>query len=304
MTGFPDESQMPRSDDGTEPIRGGSIGFNRILGRFVQDAGRDTKPRFNAVIISAFTIFRNVWGTKKDANASDLEQGFITDVNLFLEYYDAYLSAVWSRMYGDKFCPVVVYFPDYKHVPKEILKEHSGRGAEFMAAYKAFLIKHSPDDGEVKRLNHCRCVWISAGHATYPHKEVVRKFREITSHPSSLYTTGDPVCLITHTRLDYHISSRLRGVQLLESHTATIRTPGEFRFRLDKDGRVPFQSAVHVTLGDSDLIKPFVGLKIKREILEAAEKERWLTRSEEDVRNRIAKISNIPVATFRKYDFV
>lgn len=304
MSGFPDESMMPRSEDGSEPIRGGSIGFNRILGRFVTDAAQDTKPKFNAVIISAFTIFRNVWDTLKEQTLANAEQGFVNDVNLFLEYYDAYLSAVWSRMNGDKFCPVVIYFPDYQHVPKDIRREHSGKIVDFLAAYKTFLTKHSPQDGEVKRLSHCRCVWISAGHATYPHKEVVRKFREITSHPQSLYTTGDPVCLITHTRLDYHIASRLRGVQLLESHTARIRPPSEFRFRLDKDGRVPFQSAVHIALGDGDLIKPMVALKTKREILDTAEKERWLTRSEEEVRNRISKISNIPVATFRRYDFV
>jgi hypothetical protein len=31
MKGFPDESKMERSQDGTEPIRGGSIGLNKIL---------------------------------------------------------------------------------------------------------------------------------------------------------------------------------------------------------------------------------------------------------------------------------
>lgn len=307
MTGFPDESQMPRSEDGSEPIRGGSIGFNAVLGRFIKDAASDVKPSFHAVIISAFTIFRNVYQTKSAGghkpSDKEMEEGFITDVNLFMEYFDAYLSAVWSRLAGDKFCPVIIYFPDYRHVPKDIEREYIGKAAELWDGYKRFLRQYDGHEGEVKKLDHTRCFWMRAGDVTYPHKEVARKFKEVTVHPACLYTSGDPVCLITHVPLDLHISSRLRGVQLLESHTARLRPPSEFRFKLDKDGRVPFQSSVHLLLGDSVIIKSMVSSKIKRTILETASQERWVGRSEDDVRQRLSKISQIPMATMRKYDF-
>ena len=305
MVGFPDESKMERSIDGTEPIRGGSIGLNRILSLFVDASTKDRKPRFNGVILSAFTIFNNVWAMNNDATISELEQGFVKDVNLFLDYYDTYLSFVWSQLSGDKFCPVVIYFPDYKHVPKEISREvTSKKQLQMLEAYKMFLARHGNHDTEVRKLIHSRCIWIRAGDVTYPHKEVARKFKEIIAHPKSLYTTGDPVCLMTHIALDYYAAFRIRGLVLLERHTARIRKPDEFRFKLDKEGNIPFQSTPHVVLGDNTLIKPWINHKTKKLILEAAEKDRWISRGEEDIRGRISKITDIPVSTLRKYDFI
>jgi hypothetical protein len=244
-----------------------------------------------------------VWNTKKDQKMTDLEDGFVLDVKLFMEYYDTYLSLVWRRSGGDKHCPVIVYFPDYKHIPKELRRDHTGRTAELLAAYKTFINRHSGHNKEISRLDFTRCFWVDAGDAAYPHKEVARKFREIASHPTSLYSTGDPICLLTHVPLDYHIASRLRGINVLESFTARLRTPYEFKLKLDSEGHIPFMSSTHAVLGDDVLLKPQVSPKIKKQILEAAKKDRWETRGEDDVRNRISKIADIPASTLRRYDF-
>lgn len=304
MKSFPDESQMERSEDGSEPIRGGSIGLNRILNGFVDIATKDSKPRFTAVLISAFTIFRNVWTMQNNPTMSSLEEGFVKDVNLFLEYYDTYLSFVWNGLPADRYCPVIIYFPDYKHLPKELRMETSGKRELLFNLYRDFLARHGNHNGEVKKLEHSRCFWITAGQSSYPHKDVASKFREITAHPQIAYYIGDPVCLISHIPLDLYMSARIRKLVLLESYTGRIRTPPEFRIKIDKEGRVPFTSAAHVALGDSVLIKPMANLKQRKAIYEAAEKDRWLTRGEEDIRNRIAKIMDVSSNTLRKYDFI
>lgn len=305
MKQFPDESKMERSEDGSEPIRGGSIGFNRILNGFVDAVKTDTKPRWNGVMISAFTIFRNVWSSSPTTpNMTYMEDGFVKDINLFLDYFDTYLSLVWSRLTGNKFIPVVVYFPDYHRLPKELEREFTGKNAELFSMYNLFIAKHGNRNEQVKKLDHSRCFWIRVGDATYPHKELARKFREIASHQDSLYTSGDSLCLITHIPLDLYISSRLSGVVLLESYTAKIRKPNEFRFKLDKEGRVPFQSFVHVALGDSALLKPQATLKMRKQIIEDAVKDRWLTRGDDDILRRVSKITGIPSSTLKRYDFI
>ena len=303
MVGFPDESQMERSQDNSEPIRGGSIGFNRILGLFVEASNKDIRPMFNAVLISAFTILRNVWTMKEASTLEDLEKGFVKDINLFLEYYDTYLSFVLNRTSGERFCPVIVYFPSYDHIPKNLVRDSSGKTKEFFDLYKKFLARHGNTEGEVRKLENVRCFWIRAGDVTYPHKEVARKFREIVSHPKSLYSSGDSLGLITHIPLDYHLAFRVRGVIVLESYTAKLRKPDEFKFKLDKEGRVPFQSVTHAVLGDSALLKPQISPKIRKSLLETAEKDRWISRSEEDLQSRISKITNISTSILRSYAF-
>jgi hypothetical protein len=271
---------------------------------FVEAATKDNRPRFNAVLISAFTVFQNVFQSTKDPTIEKLEQGFVQDINLFLEYYNNYLSAVWSRSYQDKFCPVVVYFPDYQHLDKSIQRDMEGKRGELFAFYKTFLKRHGNENGEVKRLEYCRCVWVQAGDRSYPHKDAVRHFRDIVHHKGVLYTTGDPVGLMASVPLDLYMASRLRNLVLIERHTGKIRKPEEFRLKIHKDGQLPFLPCVHVALGDDILIKPMATPKLKKQIIDAAINERWLTRSEEDIRGKIAKILNVPPGTLRKYDFI
>ena len=146
MKVFPDESLMERSADNSEPIRGGSIAFNRILGRFVDKANSDHKPEFTAVVMSAFTLFDNVWTMNNDADISTLEEDFVKDVNLFLEYYDIYLSFTKSALQGSKQCPVIIYFPDYKRLENDLRRETTGKKLDLLDKYKKFLNRYSGRD--------------------------------------------------------------------------------------------------------------------------------------------------------------
>ena len=304
MKQFPDQSGMERSEDGSEPILGGSFGFNKILLGFYAAVETDHKPRFNAFVINAFTIFRNNWDSKKHPTLMVFEKDFTRDLSLFLEYYDTYLSVIWNRLDEGKHCSVIVYFPSYEKIPKELWREQSGNAELLYSAWQKFAAKYGQEDQEVKKLDHCRCSFIRAGDTALPHKEVARKFKDIVAHRNNLYTSGDPVGLISHIPLDWYLSFRLRGVKLVESNTARIRLVEDYRYRLDKDGRVPFQPAVHAVLGDGVLLQSQVDRKTRKTILETAEQDRWVGRGPDDVLHRIAKLSGINDGKLRRYDFL
>jgi hypothetical protein len=304
MKSFPNESIMERSKDGSEPVRGGSIGLNRILGRFVERSGKDIKPEFTAVLISAFTVFRNVVGTYPDAKIEQIEEYFVKDINLFLEYYDTYLSNTKSRMMQDKRAVVLVYFPEYTQVPKSLLREVTGKALELNLLYKKFLSRYNGRDELIKKTEHVLCFWASSGHASYPHKDVSRKFRSIVSRPDVMHSSSDTVALISHIPLDYHINGRIRNIHLLESYTGKLRPSSEFGLRLDKEGRIPFNSVTHVVFGDSVLIKPWVTPKVRKALFEQAVKERWISRSQDDILVKISKTAQIPLGDLRKIDLI
>ena len=303
MKTFPDESSLQRSADGTEVIRGGSIGLNRILSFFVDNAVTDRKPQFTGVLISAFTVFRNIWSMNRNASLSDLANSFAKDINLFLEYFDTYLAFTTPNYISDKYVPVVVYFPNYRHVDKNILLEHTGNELALYEAYMKFLAVHGQHEGPASTMEKCKCFWITAGNTSYPHIEAARKFKELANNPKSMYSQGDNVALISHAPLDHHIGARIRNVKILESYTGKLKPISDSKFRLDKEGRVPFLSITHVVLGDKVLIKPMVKNKARRELLEEAGKDKWITRSVEDIRFRIAKALGVSMASLRKYDF-
>jgi hypothetical protein len=301
---FPRENTLEKSDISGDPIRGGSIGINRVLGYFVDHAESDRTPTFTGCILSAFTILRNVHSTLKTDNMEALEQGFVTDIRLFMEYYNIYLGCTKSNINTGKKAPVVIYFPNYHRIEKDLLLEPSKSRAELFALYKKFFNRTSGRDEKVQDLEHASCFWIRTGDAGYPHRELVRKFREITSHPLCLYKSGDTIAMMSHIAFDFHIAKRLRGIMILESNTGRLRPAQDIRAKLDKSGFIPFMTTTHVVFGDGYLIKPLASNKIQRSIREQAEKERWLSRSEDDIQARISKTSGIPLKDLRKFDFV
>lgn len=304
MKSFPDEASLPKSSISGETIRGGSIGLNNILNRFVKHADIDRSPEFSGTIISAFTFFRNVMRMDKDGDIKVLEEAFLNEIRLFLEYYDIYLSQTKMSLDRVRKSPVVIYFPDYKHVERELLRDLKGEKAELFTRYNAFVKRYNGRDQMAMQLENCICYWVRAGDATYPHIEVARKFRDLASVSNSLYKPNDKIALITHIPLDFHISKRLRNIVRFKSYTGELETADDFKLLFDKEGRLPFNTAIHLTFGDSQMIKPWASPKAKREILEVAEKDRWLTKSEGDIRKHLAKIMDIPVTKFQKYDFI
>lgn len=304
MRSFPDESTMPRSQSGEEVIRGGSIGLNRILSRFVERSAHDRNPEFSVAMLSAFTIFRNVVGTYPTEKIEELEEAFVRDVNLFIEYYDTYLAITKNSFMMGKYAVVIVYFPEYDKVDKKILREQPSKHLHLANMYKKFLSRYSGRDELVKQTEHVKCYWVRTNHSIYPHRELVQKFRGSVMGNDNLYSSSDKVVLMSHVPLDYHISGRIRNVNLLESYTGKLRPTSEFNLKLDKEGRIPFNSTTHVVFGDGSFIKSMVGIKIRKLLFEQAVKEKWISRSEDDIRQRISKTADIPIRELRKFDFI
>lgn len=304
MKSFPDESQLPRSEDGSEAILGGSIGLNRILGRFVEHSKTDNKPEFTAVLINARTVFRNVYQMLKKDPSLKLDDLFVKDIGMFLEYYDTYLSFVRGMQLNRSRCPVVVYFPDYRKVPEEVRRPMSPKDLEEQVAYDKFARRFAGEDSLMQTLEHVECFWVIAGGTLLPHQDLIRKFKNIAGRKQCGYHSGDNIALISHLPVDFHLCERMRGICTLESHTGKLKSAHEFRLRLDEDGRVPFNTTTHIAFGDSRQIKPMFVRKQKHDLLEQADRERWASRSEEDIRQRIAKAAGLSLKDLRKYDFV
>lgn len=81
------------------------------------------------------------------------------------------------------------------------------------------------------------------------------------------------VALFTHQPLDCHILKKYKSF-LVRSHTGEVldyRDYGEKVFTKP----LPFLPALHVVLGDTELIKPYIGIKEKRQLFDIMEKNKW-----------------------------
>ena len=302
MDNFPDDRHMERSADGSEIIRGGSVGLNRILNAYVARAAQGIRPAHSGVIISAFTVFRNVWDMKEH-DPKKIDVGFITDVSLFLDYHDTYLSKTMTNFEKTKWVPVLVYFPDYSKIKKTLLRDLGPGAEDMMKAYKLFLKRALDGDGTIKEMAHSKCQFVSATSEVFPFREVADKFRKFASQRDSLYTSGNKVGVLSSMPIDYYLMLRVRNIELIESYTGLLKDPRDFGRKLDKKGNLPFNPTTHAIFGDAVLIKPFVTGKDRKELLEEAEKDRWFSKSEGDIRSRIARKLKIPMGQLPSFGF-
>ncbi len=303
MKSFPDESLMEKSDKSGDLIRGGSIGLNRILSTFVEISRQDQSPRFSALMISAFTFFRNNYTHPDYDTEAKTTEGFIKDLNLILEYLDIYLSHVWKSSYQGKFLPVILYFPDYDTLPKEIKRDKSDKNLLLWHAYRKFLSHYGHDNKEIRKLDYVRCTSSYLKGTPYPSPSLARLFLSSIQHKDVLYSRGDPIALISSIMLDWYVSKRLRGIKLLKSFTGTFEDASQLHLKLDSEGRLPFYASLHYLLGDSDLIKTQISPKVKKMLLHQAAQEHWLSRNEDDIIQRLVKLTDIKPTLFRHYNF-
>ena len=306
MRSFPDENQMSLSPDSKEPIRGGSVGLNRILSFWVNAAMSDQKPRFSGIAVSAFTFFRNCWSDDKSASVSDIDTKVGHDIALFLDYVDIYMSQVWNHYQAhDGFCPILIYMPDYQFLDKSLLREHTGDKLNLFEKYELYKRRYTDEFVEIKGLERVKCFFSYVGRHSYPHRDVATQFKRFGAINGCSYTSGDPVCLISHIPLDLYLHYHVRNLHLLESYWGTIKTPKDFRLKTVKGDDVPFIPVTHGTFGDDWMIKPMISsVKVKKALLEDASVSKWKSRSPEDIARRIAKIADVPLADLRKFHFI
>lgn len=301
MLTFPDESGFEKSQDGTDVIRGGSVGFNRILGLFKSRAMVDKKPFTTMVLINLSTVFRNNYD--KSLSDKELFDACVRDMDLFLVYFEAYLAWV-TRGSPPPQVPAVVYIPDYHTIPKDLLREHPPSWDMQEQAYARF-VKNFPRYPTLTSRTEYTARWaVPVGRSFYPHIELARWVQGITLEGNSgSYRWGDPVCLITRNVIDLHIFRRVSSVFLLESYTAAIKTPDLFGTKLIKSPLIPFNVATHRAFGDSIHIKPLVMRSEKKELIRLAEEHKWMQRSYETILSDVLKVANVPVSEIQRTKF-
>ena len=293
---FPDETAYPRSQDGSEPIRGGSVGFNNILGRFVKTAKTDRRPLTGCFVINAATVFRNVF--HPDDKFSDTVAKWEKDIHLFVTYFQSYLSYVYQGNEPLKPTPIIVYLPDYRVLPSVNRRAMTGRAEALWKQYAAFLKEYN-QDAESVFSNPYIDQWImSVGKTRFPHQELNTWLDLYATKHDTTFRADRRLMMISHILLDYHMCVRKPFLQVLESYTAETMSSPDFRFKLDKSGILPFNAITHLTFGDSTLVANQLRPKMSRLLHERATQERWLMKSPSAIKMSIQSATNLPSTIF------
>lgn len=298
---FPDESHMERSADGTEPIRGGSVGFNRILGTFVERSRSDHTPFGRLFLINGMTLFRNVYS--EDKSDSQIKAAIEKDIELFALYLGAYRVALSGGNDPSDQTPVLVYFPTYKNIPKDVRLEHSGTKLEtFLKRYDAFYVRHKGSMGLLIDAPGVKVESITVGERDLPHRELDHYI--IGREDYRPARQSGKVILITHVILDYFICFRIPSVVVWESYTAKFRTKETFGTRLDPSGDIPFNSLMFNLFGDKLFVRSVLDIKAKRFVRKTAHDDRFMMRSQAYMEKQLSALSNVPVALLARHQYI
>ena len=301
LAAFPDESKMDRSADGTEPIRGGSVGFNRILGTFVERSHTDRQPFADLFLINGMTIFRNVY--QENLTDERIKALWENDIQLFALYLGAYRVALSGGNDPVRQTQVVVYLPTYQRIPKEIRLTHEQtKLGEMLIRYDGFYRRYKAETGVLIDAPGVRVVCIAVGERDLPHREVDK------------YVLSDPafrearqsrkIMLITHAIIDYFIHYRIPSLVVWESYTAKFKKPEDFGKRLDPSGDIPFNSLMFNLFGDKLFVKCVLDVKGKRFIRKVAQEQKFPLRSESYMAKALTSMSNVPIDLLARYNYI
>lgn len=298
---FPDERTMERSADGTEPIRGGSVGFNRILGTFVERARKDTTPFASLFLINGMTLFRNNY--KEDWSDEQIKVAWEKDIELFSIYLGAYRVALAGGNDPKDQTVVLVYLPTYDKIPKPLRMDHGSTKLETqLDRYQAFYTAYKRESGVLIDDSGVKVICAAVGEHDLPHREL---YRLLHSQPEYKVGLGKrKVVMISHIPMDYFLAVRIPTLMVWESYTAKFKGPKDFGKRLDPSGDIPFDSLMYGLFGDRILVRCVLDVKAKRFIRNAAKEYKFNMRSPTFIANKLTQLSNVPVAELSRFNFV
>lgn len=292
--GFPDTAGMERSQDGSEPILGGSIAINRLLNHLRDTAGTGTPWRL--WLINLYTLFDNLY-TDLTITGAQLDTALRTEVQLLTQYIEAYAS----YLPGPPRRPdIIFYAPDYAIIPTKLRREISPEtktGQLRRALDRAFQVfrttrilpQTTPSPAVVR--------FIPVGQGSYPHRDLVRWLRAHSAQLQYIYDQ-DPVALITHCPIDLHIRRYLKQLFLLERYTGHILQPAAFGKKLPASEDVPFNIYTHQLFGDQVHLASRIKGKLKSQLLQVAKDRTWRQRSELEILADIRRLTQLESRDF------
>lgn len=269
---FPDTSQMKRSEHSGDLILGGSIGVNRVLLYFRDNAYRPARYEWNIFLVNLFTVFRNVY--HKDLSEDQILRAMDVDVGLLTTYFDAYKEV------KQPIVPYVLafYVPTYDKIPEKLRRPVTTDSAKHKQEMYAKVRARLPQKLQILRDDATSKVCVApVGRLMLPHKELLRLIND--QFKPALGPVTLQVLLLSHCPIDLHMSAKIQYMSLIESNVGTVKAPNEFGSKLTKAVRVPFNTYTHRLLGDPVHLEPLVVRKEKAKILEIAEKHKWYIRS-------------------------
>jgi hypothetical protein len=183
---------------------------------------------------------------------------------------------------------IVLYLIDYyKTCSMDLLRdpESSKSRALYASVLKLYSSRYTQDIRNLERLRINIPVY-----TTIFNTKFVSPATNICKRISG--KVNNNVMLFSHMPFEYHIKNYVNELCVLQSHTGKILHPHEFRNNvLGKYGdKLPFTYGTHYFLGDSKLIRPRIGVKQKRELIELATKHKWLAKSDTQIDNALSSI--------------
>jgi len=272
---FPATEGLERAkSDPSEPLYNGTIGSNRIFHVLRTTAGLNNSPKYNLFLINVYTLVRNAYS--KDIKQKDLEKLVDTDVDMYMTFIGAYTN--FKRAVP---ATVLFYAPDYRTIPKEMLRKSGEQRTEMDTLYAKLLSKLPRKLTELTEDPSVRKFLVATSGNTFPHKELPGYIREIFQGQRTSGQIG--TVIFTHCPIDLHLATVIPGLELFESYTGMIYPAIEFGRKLTKDVNVPFNTATHRAFGDNTHLIPLCNGAQKTKLVELATRKNWAIRTEREI---------------------
>jgi hypothetical protein len=285
MIDFPNIDNNPRGKNG-DIIVGASIGANRILLFFREQARKPNRPLFNVYFINVFTIARNVWGSSNTLDMKIDEMMQLIDVDV--EFLCTYIEAYHAHALSDSKPVIIFYVPRYDNIPIEARRTHTGNTLKLEILYKAMLIKYGDLIKDISITEDSIRYLAPVGYHTLPHREL---WSYVESKAFGNIGYSPEVLILTHCLIDLHLYRKIRSMTLMESYTGAIKMYKDFGSKLiDPDiVKIPFNTYTHRLFGDPINLEPLVRNKQKKEAIELAIARKWVNKTDSEIYSDIIR---------------
>lgn len=298
---FPSLKENDYTKDG-QPIYGGSIGMNKVYDHFVKEVDKAGNSPFRLIVINALTLIRNNY--VPDYNKCTI--GCKNDIQTLITYLSIYLR---KKDKTERKVTILIMYPDYSKLPDSIRRPESPQLKRLGDIYKKDAKTVSSNLDKVYSDDVIDLFSVKLGNKQlYPHQSLNKLLMSQLKNASNKkddfqFRMDDPIHLITHFSLDWHIQGYFKNVNLIESFTGNIVNSKYFGSKLIgiKDRKIPFDSIIHQTFGDKTLIKPLAVRRVRKSLLNNSIKWSMMTRSK--IVRRISTFLDLPIVSLTKYTF-
>lgn len=271
-----------------------SMGIQSILDQFVKWLSNSQAPTWDTTIINLSTLVRN--NIDSDKSDSDILEATSKDIGSLITGIQIYLTHIQDK---PDFPYVVLFIPKYDAIPQILLRKPSPSTLRINKLTTQFEKEISDRiHGDIQEVLGMPCYFVIAGNNyTYPHvwlRSFIDKINTSTKEISKVLSRQ--YMLISHCALDLHMNMYYKSFRLLESYTSRIRDRITFGEKVFDIPHVPFNKYTHVLFGDKTHIRPAAQRNTRKMYAELAYKNRWKSRTPEDILQDIQNV-DLPLGT-------